>query len=80
MNQDISILFEVLKSVETPPPMGGCMRWWVDGWGHVKSLKIYGLWRHPHLWVDVWVDGWVNQINLDLIEIIQFWTFLDIFT
>ena len=31
MNQDILILFEDLKSVETPPPMGGCMVWWVDG-------------------------------------------------
>ena len=19
-------------------------------------LKIYNLWRHPHLWVDLWVD------------------------
>ena len=24
------------------------------------GLKIYDLWGHPHLWVDVWVDGWVN--------------------
>ena len=34
------ILFEDLKSVETPPPMGGCMVWWVDGWvglGGVRS-------------------------------------------
>ena len=23
-------------------------------------LKIYDLWRHHHLWVDVWVDGSVN--------------------
>ena len=23
-------------------------------------LKIYDLWRHPHLWVGVLVDGWVN--------------------
>ena len=30
-NQDISILFEDLKSVETFPPMGGCMVWWVGG-------------------------------------------------
>ena len=22
-------------------------------------LKIYDLWRYPHLWVGVWVDGWV---------------------
>ena len=31
-NQDISILFEDLKSVETSPPMGGCIIWWVGGW------------------------------------------------
>ena len=46
-NRDISILFEDLKSVETPPPMGGCIIWcvggWVDGWGQVKSLKIWKL-------------------------------------
>ena len=42
-------------------------------------LKIYNLWRHPHLWMGVWVGSWVgscqitkNSINLDLIEIIQF--------
>ena len=33
MNQDISILFEDLKYVKTPPPMGGCMvlliGWWM---------------------------------------------------
>ena len=49
MNQDISILFEDLTSLETPPSMGGCMvggwvnGWvdgWVNGWGQVKSLKI----------------------------------------
>ena len=32
MNQDISILFEDLKYVKTPPPMGGCMVLWVGGW------------------------------------------------
>ena len=31
-NWDILILFEDLKSVETPPPMGGCIIWWVGGW------------------------------------------------
>ena len=31
-DRDILILFEDLKSVETPPPMGGCMVWWVGGW------------------------------------------------
>ena len=31
---DISILFEDLKSVETPPPMGGYVSYWV------KSCKI----------------------------------------
>ena len=47
-------------------------------------LKIYDLWRHPHLWVDGWVDWWVsgsmdgsgqitnNLINPDIIEIIKF--------
>ena len=43
-NRDISIPFEDLKSVETTPPMGGCMVWWVGGWvdglGQVKTLKI----------------------------------------
>ena len=42
--QDITIPFEVLKSVKNSPPMGGCVVWWVvgwvDGWGQVKSLKI----------------------------------------
>ena len=23
-------------------------------------LKIYDLWRHPHLWVALWVDRWVS--------------------
>ena len=32
MNQDISIPFEDLKSVETSPPMGGCLVWSVGGW------------------------------------------------
>ena len=31
-NWDISILFEDLKSVETSPPMGGCIVWWMGGW------------------------------------------------
>ena len=47
-------------------------------------LKIYDLWKHPHLWVGGWVGQWVrsgqitkNQRNLieillKLIEIIQF--------
>ena len=43
-NRDISILFEDMKSVETSPPKGGCIVWWVggwvNGWGQVKSLKI----------------------------------------
>ena len=47
-NQDISILFEDLKSVEIPPPMGGCIVWWVGGWvgwwvvssQNTKNLKI----------------------------------------
>ena len=44
MNQDISILFEDSTSVDTPPPMGGCVGGlvdgWVNGWGQVKSLTI----------------------------------------
>ena len=31
-NWDISILFEDLKSVETSPPMGGCIISWMGGW------------------------------------------------
>ena len=30
--QDISILFEDLKSVKNSQPMGGCVVWWVGGW------------------------------------------------
>ena len=47
-NRDISIPFEDLKSVETSPPMGGCIVWWVGGWvgwwvgsgQNTKNLKI----------------------------------------
>ena len=43
-------------------------------------LKIYDLWKHPHLWVDGRVNGWAHVKSLksnkfDLIEIIQLWTF-----
>ena len=57
--------------------MGLWVDGWVNGWGHVKSLKIkinldlieiiqfclkiYDLLTHPHLWLGVWVDGWVNM-------------------
>ena len=27
-------------------------------------LKIYGLWRHPYLWVDGWVNGWAHVKSL----------------
>ena len=53
--------------------MGGCMGEWVGEWvgsGKMTNLiklevidiirfclKIYDLWRHPHLWVDGWVNG-----------------------
>ena len=30
--QDISILFEDLKSVKNSPHMDGCVVWWVGGW------------------------------------------------
>ena len=80
-NQDISILFEDLKSVENSPPMGGCM---------TQSRQFNSVWRFiicrdtpTHGWVCGWlgvsVGQWVqsgqmtkNLINLDLIEIIQF--------
>ena len=58
MNQDISILFKDLKSVETLPPMGGCMVWWIGG-------CMGGLMVGPCQIIK-------NQINLDLIKIIQF--------
>ena len=25
-------------------------------------LKIYDLWRRPHLWVGVWVVGWMGRL------------------
>ena len=25
-------------------------------------LKIYDLWRHPHLWVGVWVVEWLGGL------------------
>ena len=25
-------------------------------------LKIYDLWRDPHLWVGVWVAGWMGGL------------------
>ena len=25
-------------------------------------LKIYDLWRHPHLWMYVWVVGWIGRL------------------
>ena len=36
-DQDISILFEDLKSVKNSPPMGGCVVWWVGLMGGVRS-------------------------------------------
>ena len=43
-------------------------------------LKIYDLWRHPHLWVDGWINGWAhvkslksNNSIMDILDI--FWTF-----
>ena len=41
-NRDISILFKDSTSVETPPPMGGCMGGWVDSW--VGSGQITKNW------------------------------------
>ena len=41
-NWDISILSEDLKSVETPPPMDGCIVWWL-GWcvGSGQNMKNF---------------------------------------
>ena len=73
LHRDNSILFEDLCFIEAPPPMGMCMGEWVGEWvgsgkmtnliklEHIDiirfCLKIYDLWRHPHLWVDGWVYG-----------------------
>ena len=75
-NRDISILFEDLKSVETPPPIGGCIIWWVgglvDGWHEVKSLKFENCWLNQdnsNLFEDLWlpvggcVDGWCGWVG-----------------
>ena len=61
-NRDISILFEDLKSVETPPPKGGCIIWWVGG----CIIWWVGIW---------WVGSGQITKNLkiaDWIKIIQF--------
>ena len=40
MNQDISILFEDLWFVETPPPIGGYVGGWVGQWvGSGQMIK-----------------------------------------
>ena len=60
--------------------MGGRMGEWVGEWvgsGQMTNLiklefidiirfclKIYDLWRHPHLWVDGWVNGWAHVKSL----------------
>ena len=71
-NHKISILFEDLTFVETPPPMGWCMAWWVAGWvgwHHVKSMicedtPTYG-WVYGWLVVDNrWFDGWDHVKSL----------------
>ena len=53
--------------------MGGCMGQWVGSGQMTNLIKLELISRHPYLWVDGWVNGWAHdQINLDLIEIIQF--------
>ena len=33
-------------------------------------LKIYDLWRYPHLWMAVWVYGWIDGWgNIKLLNI-----------
>ena len=43
INLDIIKIFNSLLFVETPPPMGGCMGSWVDGWfsGSVGGVRSY---------------------------------------
>ena len=31
-------------------------------------LKIYDLWRHPHLWVGVWVVGWIGGLLCEVMS------------
>ena len=47
-NRDISILFVDLKSVENPPPMGGCIVWWMGGWmgGWIGGLMSEAMSNH----------------------------------
>ena len=58
--------------------MGGWLDWWVKAWvnRHIDTdqihleiikiiqfcLKIYDLWRHPHLSVAVWVIWWMGVL------------------
>ena len=75
-NQDISILFEDLKSVETSPLMDGCIVWWV-GWlvgSGQKTIKFKKCWLNQDnsiLFEDLWfvetpspmagcMGGWVD--------------------
>ena len=74
----------------------GWVNGWVSGWYHVESLKnwincnlieivqfslkMYDLWRHPHLWLGVWmglvkslkVKFWPNRYNWILFEDLWF--------
>ena len=57
--------------------MGGWVGQWVRS-GQITSnlinldiieiiqfyLKIYDLWKHPHLWLDGWVNGWAHVKSL----------------
>ena len=49
--------------MDTPPPMGGCMDWWVGEWMGGLMGGLMGGARSNHK---------KNRINMDLIEIIQF--------
>ena len=31
-------------------------------------LKIYDLWRHPHLWVGLWVVGWMGRLKAGIMS------------
>ena len=60
MNRDILILVEDLKSMETTPPMDGCLVWLVGGlvgqimWNHLKFNKTWSNWDNSILFEDLW--------------------------
>ena len=71
--ENISILFEDSTSVETPPPMGGCMGGWVGWWVgsgqitqnqiNLDSIEIFQFsLKIYNLWrhPNLWADVWMH--------------------